>query len=310
MGKITIQGVRDNILTVELTFEQKNTYSLDEWYAEFARIQGITNTQRTPSDIWLLLMEDASKVAESIRKQKYADTLEPLAHVFNLTCSIAWRFTRDDMREAKITIPLSRIIWNKYPAHCPYCGKPKCICPVEMEYLEKLTDEEKEERAIEIAEFLSTERSRTEKIPDTLDGFTDMFNKIFSGSHYVKHIEDIAFHFLEEVGEVSSCLRDLRDMHEKKELHKVDEYRNNFEDEIADIFSWTTSILLKLNYILGAGKKFHEIYHENKNAKDVEQTVNLLLSDFTWRAYQTPDGKKLWCPLCLGKTCSCLPISP
>lgn len=310
MGKRTIKVVRDNILTVELTFEKKNIYSLDDWYAEFARIQGITNNQRTPSDIWLLLMEDASKVAESIRKQKYADTLEPLAHVFNWTCSIAWRFTRDDMREAKITIPLSSIIWNKYPNHCPYCGKPSCICPVNVEYLEKMTDEEKKKRARDMAEFLSTEQARIYQIPPTLDGFTDMFNSIFSGAHYVKHIEDIAFHFLEEVGEVSSCLRDLRDMHEKKELQKVDEYRKNLEDEIADIFSWTTSILLKLNYILGAGKKFDEIYHHNKNPKDVEQTVNLLLSDITWRAFQTPDGKKLWCPTCRGETCGCLPIVP
>ena len=296
-------------MNIIMISSRKSKYSIDEWVNEFAEIYGLVDIQRTPSDIWLLLMEDASKVAKNIRKEQYAESLNALAHVFCWTCAIVWRFMQPDLAESRTKTPLSIMIWNKYPIKSPDCGKEKCICPIRRDELENLPKKKKKELETKIEKELAIDRARHEKIPRTLDEFTDMFNTIYSGAHYPTPIENIAFHFMEEVGEVSSCIRDLREMSHTKQVRKASKLIKNLEREIADIVSWTISLLLKIDYILGAGNKFHQIYHLNKKRIIRKQTANLHLSDIIWNAFQTPDGKSLQCPVCGERPCKCIPIS-
>lgn len=122
-----------------------NTYSIDEWEQEFAEIYGNVDLQRKPSEMWLLLVEDSSKFAEFIRREKYAEALTALAHVFCWTCCFVWRCRSENDLGIRIRKPLSKIIWDKYPARCCLCGQERCICSVRRFELEELPEEKKEE---------------------------------------------------------------------------------------------------------------------------------------------------------------------
>jgi NTP pyrophosphatase (non-canonical NTP hydrolase) len=282
------------------------TNSIDVWFDEFAEIYGLTDIQRTPDNIWLMLMEDASKVAKTIRKEEYADALNPLAHVFVWTCAFTWRFMQND-QAVKIRKPFSEIVWYKYPEKCPYCGKSLCICPVRRDEIETLSKEEKLALEQKIWNELAIDRSRLEKIPKTLDGYVDMFKGVYHGAHYSLTVENIAFHFMEEVGEISSCIRKLREMNQSGTAFKAAEYQEEMEREIADIFSWTSSLLMKMDYILGSGNKFFKIYLSDKyDAKNLKQTANLKMSEIIWKAFKDPKSDRMYCPSCKNRPCKCL----
>lgn len=292
--------------------DKLNTYGIDEWDKEFAEIYGNVDIERKPAEMWLLLVEDSSKFAEFIRRGKYAKALTALAHIFCWTCSFVWRCRRENNLGIRIHNPLSRIIWNKYPARCCLCGQERCICSVRRVELEELSEEKKKKKLEEIEGVLQIARDRTENIPSTLNDFTAMFNNVYAGAHYVLPIEAIAFHFMEEVGEVSTCIRDLREKGKGQSLSKVEVNRlkNNLENEIADVLSWTTSLLSKLDYMLGAGVTYFRRFKASEDAekKELLQTADIQLSNIVWECYQTPDGNTLYCPVCKNRPCTCRPI--
>ena len=125
-----------------------------------------------------------------------------------------------------------------------------------------------------------------------------MFNHIYKGAHYNLPIEAILLHFLEEVGEVSSCIREIREKDGKK---RDGELRADIEEEIADIISWTTSALSKLDYILGAYKQL-DAGHEK-----IVQTANLSLSSIVWQEFRDDTQQHLWCGKCRSRQCNCVP---
>lgn len=290
-----------------------NTYGIDEWEKEFAEIYGNVDIQRKPTEMWLLLVEDSSKFAEFIRREKYAKALTALAHVFCWTCSFIWRCRSENDLGIQIHKPLSRIIWDKYPARCCLCGQERCICSVRRLELEELPEKKKKKKLEEIEEDLKIARDRTENIPSTLDDFTTMFSNIYKGAHYAMPIEAIAFHFMEEVGEVSTCIRRLREKGKGQSLSEVgvNRLKNNLENEIADVISWTMSLLSKLDYMLGAGVTYLRRFKTSEDAekKELLQTASLRLSSIVWESYQTPDGNTLYCPVCKTRPCDCKPIS-
>lgn len=156
-------------------------------------------------------------------------------------------------------------------------------------------------------------RARTENIPPTLDDFTTMFSNIYKGAHYALPIDAIAFHFMEEVGEVSTCIRRLREREKGRPLseEEVNRLKNNLENEIADVISWIMSLLSKLDYMLGAGITYLRKFKTSEGAekKELLQTANLRLSSILWETYQTPDGNTLYCPVCKRRPCNFEPIS-
>jgi len=289
-------------------------YSIDDWEQEFEDIYGNVDQKRSPSDMWLLLMEDASKVAEALRKEAYFDALNALAHTFNWTCAFVSRCRKKDNNLGIIIEnSLSDIIWYKYPNVCSLCGEHRCICPVRRQELEDLTKEEKNKKTMEVEKYiLNIARNRTEDKPTTLDGFTDMLSWIYKGPHYQLTIEAIAFHFMEEIGEVSAAIRELRESSQKLPPKKFENNQSNLthelEKEVADVISWTMSLIHKLDYLLGAGAKYMKGPPPKKGDKKIPQTVNLKLSEVVWTAFQTPDGHTLYCPSCSNRPCKCKPV--
>ena len=78
-------------------------YDIDKWEDEFADIYYETvDKYRTPAEMWLFLVQDASKVAEFIRREKYAEALKALTHVLNWTCSFVRRCRNENDLKFKI----------------------------------------------------------------------------------------------------------------------------------------------------------------------------------------------------------------
>lgn len=283
-----------------LTQKKRDKYNLDDWETEFDEIFGRVDSQRGIAEMWLLMMEDAAQLAEAIRREKYSDSLRKLSRVFGWTCSFVARCRLEDMKGTAFYLdkPLSEIVWQKYPYCCALCGQPRCICAVVRGELEELSPSEKKKRKDSFASAIAVARQRTDLIPKNLDGLVRMFSHIYKGAHYNLPIEAILLHFLEEVGEVSSCIRAIRE----KDGSKYDnELTADLEEEIADIVSWTASALSKLDYILGA-------YGQLKvGDKKTTQTASLTLSDIVWREFMDDSGEYLWCGRCRSRPCKCIP---
>ena len=279
---------------------ERQKYSLDEWDEEFTNIYGSIDSKRKPAEMWLLMVEDASHFAESIRRERYGTALNNLAHVFCWVCSFVSRCREDDDPLLVIEKPMSQIVWDKYPYACCFCGHERCICSVRRAELEELSPEEKTEEAARVYRDLSAARARVERRPASLDGFSDMFGHIYKGAHYNLPIEAIILHFMEEVGEVSTCIRNIRERKPGQQDNL--DLRVELEREIADIISWICSSLSKLDYILGAGKSLALA----SNAS-VVQTADLTLSGIAWDAFKDKSGAHLWCPRCEERPCNCVP---
>ncbi len=275
-------------------------HGIDDWEAEFDEIYGRVDQQRSIAEMWLLMMEDASQLAEAIRREKYGEALQKLAHVFGWTCSFVARCRASDMKDTAFRLEktLSEIVWQKYPHCCALCGHSRCICAVVRGELEELSPAEKKKRKASVANELAIARQRVELRPKTLDDFVKMFNHIYKGAHYNLPIEAILLHFLEEVGEVSSCIREIREQDGKK---NDGELRADLEEEIADIFSWTASALSKLDYILGAYKQLGAGHDK------IAQTASLSLSCIVWQEFQDDTQQHLWCGKCRSRQCKCVP---
>ncbi|MBT9132758.1 MAG: hypothetical protein DDT33_01287 [Firmicutes bacterium] len=290
-----------------MTSGERYKYGIDEWEAEFSRIYKHVDIRRSPPEMWLHLVEDATTVAECLRKDKYEKALRPLAHVFGWACSFVWRCRFESVLGCQIQKPLSRIVWDKYPAHCSLCGQERCICSVRRHELEELSKEEKEKKLEEIEGALSVARHRTENMPKTLDEFTDMFRRIYKGAHYDLSVGAIAFHFMEEIGEVSTCIRLLMGNAPTAPASEVAKLQNELERELADIVSWAMSLVSKLDYILGAGVAYSRRLKPAVGVEDEaqSQTAGIRLSHIVWDAFQTPDGNTLYCPTCKARPCEC-----
>lgn len=274
-------------------------YSLDDWEGEFNEIYGNVDAQRSLAEMWLLMMEDASQVAEAIRRQKYGAALRKLAHVFGWACSFVARCRGDDLKNTPFHIEkkLSEIIWFKYPNCCSLCGQERCICGVVRGELEELTPKAKKKRKDSFADALAVARNENLR-PKSLDDLVGMFSRIYRGAHYSLAIEAIFLHFLEEVGEVSSCIREIRERDGKTRNREL---TKNLEEELADIISWIASALCKLDYILGAYRQLEG------GQENVAQTANLSLSTIVWNQFQDDTGRHLWCPKCRKRPCRCVP---
>ena len=290
--------------------DKVDKYSIDEWEKELAEIYGNVDSQRTPTEIWLLLMEDVSRAAEAIRREKYTEAVTALTHTFCWTCSFVWRCRIENDLHINIQKHLSKILWNKYPGRCSFCGQERCICSVRRWELEELSEEQKEKRLKQIEDSLIVARARTENIPKNLDNFVTMLNTIYKGTHYSLPIQAIAFHFMEEVGETSTCIRVLSERMPVLPKNEANKLKNNLEREIADIICWTISLLTKLDYKLGAGAVYLQRLEsaECTKKKGSPQTVNLQLSRAVWEAFQRPDGHTLYCPKCEQRPCKCKPL--
>jgi len=143
----------------------------------------------------------------------------------------------------------------------------------------------------------------------------DMFENIFHNSYEVFSIQNIAFHLLEEVGEVTQSIKDLYTYDKVREpfSEASREHRlRKFEEELADVFSWIFALMLKIRrvYYRDAQEYFKTLIPKDSPLKlDFDFTERLHLADIIWAKYGTDrDGRSrttLFCTGCYTAPCSC-----
>ncbi|MGH9879031.1 MAG: hypothetical protein ACRD5H_15485, partial [Nitrososphaerales archaeon] len=99
--------------------------TLKDWSKAFYGIYKVNDDQRSLSNFWVQVSNDASKVAESVRKQDLRDAIYNLGNAFCWTCCFAERL-RSDMEKIVITKPLLKDrrssfqgwVLFRYPRRC------------------------------------------------------------------------------------------------------------------------------------------------------------------------------------------------
>jgi NTP pyrophosphatase (non-canonical NTP hydrolase) len=148
-----------------------------------------------------------------------------------------------------------------------------------------------------------------------IQALEDMFEKVFGNAYEVFNIQNIAFHLLEEVGEVTQSIKDLYTYDYKREpfTPELQAYRTKkFEEELADVFSWIFALMLKIRRVY---YRDAQAYFETLIPKNLPITVNfnflekIHLADIIWSKYGSDkDGNALptlYCTGCFDAPCSC-----
>ena len=184
--------------------------SLKEWQALFENIYGERNSRVPFPELWLHLMEEAGQVAEDLRKERFKRLSFDLPDVFAWLCSFSNKYSVD----------LSELVWNKFPAVCPYCEREEhCIC---------IAGSYPEYNSTRLKDF----RLRLDKRPEKFEDWQNMLGKIYGNVNRTVPYFAVGFHLMEEIGEVAKEIR-------------VDD-REKCKEELADVFAWIIAMVLKV----------------------------------------------------------------
>jgi len=175
-----------------------------EWTGIFEKIYSKVDANRTPEQMWIAVMAHTSSIGESIRKVAFERLLNSAAHTFCWLCSFVYKcnvLPDDDI--FSISDPLCGIITLKYPDRCGHCRASPCKCdPVKME-----AKPDKSALYSELLRYRNRNLESYEKY--SIQDFKDMFHEIYGGRGHIQTLENIGFHFLEEIGEAAVYIRKL-----------------------------------------------------------------------------------------------------
>ena len=137
--------------------------------------------------------------------------------------------------------------------------------------------------------------------PNSIDEWQENFRKLYLANLMHTSLVDIAFHLLEEVGEVSDAMVRMYtytgDLDSMPKLNQV-----WLEEEIADVFSWLLTLVNSLQIMPDIAKGFLEYLDVNKLKFSDEK---IMLSKIIWHRYGSDDNQAFWCPICKKLKCKC-----
>lgn len=163
--------------------------------------------------------------------------------------------------------------------------------------------------------YAETTRSIGKKIIG-MSELQSMFEAIFGNAYQVFSVQNIAFHLLEEVGEVSQALKDCYTFDENREPFSEELLRRRkmkLKEEIADVFSWLHALMLKIKHVYyrDAQEYFQSLLSSQQLVTVHFQKLveSISLPDIIWAKYGvTSDGKvrdTLCCAACFCAPCEC-----
>ena len=198
------------------------TRTLQEWCDGFYKIYKSNDSQRSLSNFWVQVSNDASKVSESVRRREYEEAIYHLGNAFCWTCCFAERM-RSDMMKIQAGKDVLKIkgdlfqdwILNRYPFACHHCGENPCHCLLDIETIERRKDGEKEKEKYD--ELMSHRSEKLVQARQAIKGdpgiknlslieFFNKFSEIHGNRLFVSSLEEITFHYLEEIGEVGQAI--------------------------------------------------------------------------------------------------------
>jgi len=308
-----------------LTRAQKDSASIDDYAEDIQKIWPTDKTRPVLLQ-WLIVVAHASALAEEVRKSAWDKVVHEVAEVFVWWLSFILRIRECPQNEsdpdAIFYLPClpSDIVWSKFPNLCPVCfgygldrGRSGelaartdfesivieekemlvvydevgtiCSCLTRKRFVESRTPEFKrftKDQLGKLSEIDSVKNAR----PASLQELEQKLKDIFEPPIYVLTAEEIAFHLLEEIGEVSEALANLMMQPATSEAEFLEDHKQrlrNLREELADVFSWLITMREKAHLILSRATNYTE-YARTKHKDDkvwdiVSPVVKGILND-------------------------------
>ncbi len=310
-----------------ITIKNVGTLDLDDFVENIRSIYAKKDERRSIWDVWLHANHHASAIGEEIRKNQPDGTLfNEIADFSMWLFTIAVKLqppmgktTAIDRREEEPLIRISKgfsdLLWSKYPDICPVCywrrtrgvrGKEKrkefgrkCDC---LQFdVESRKDLQKRQHVKALRAYAKANLATK---PTTVDDWQTMFATIYEAN--LRHIDltDIAFHLLEEMGEVSDAIVRMYTYDKKGPFTSEElEWRQTLlEEEIADVSSWLFALVKKLDLIRVTANEFDK-WQGYKDA--IVKRPPIQLSQIIWKRYGSDDLKAFFCQKCRKNKCDC-----
>lgn len=244
------------------------------------------DNERTPSNTLLYVNSHASKVCEEIRKTKWGRAIKQMGEVFVWWLSLVHLVTSPlpvnpstERRIAHVPMTPSHLVWAKYPGACPVCAgrwlvskgidyenwtesqidalipefathfgaNPQCRC---MAFSKDTEDRSESFKKFSKRACVYIASRRRGEMPTSLHEYSLALRKIFENNVDAFTIDSIAFHLLEEVGEVTEAYVDLFAQDPGDDDEDFRETRRAkvaaFAEELADVFGWCVMLHAKL----------------------------------------------------------------
>jgi hypothetical protein len=183
--------------------EESHT-KIKDWQKVFYELYSQADSNRTPEQMWIAVTAHTSSIGENIRKVAFEKLLNSAAHTFCWLCSFVNKcngLKKDDI--FSISESLCGIVSLKYPNKCGHCGQLPCNCdPEKME-----GEEDKLARYRELLDCRNRDLKSYEEY--SIEDYRKMFFGIYRGRLHIQTLENIGFHFLEEIGEAAVSVRQL-----------------------------------------------------------------------------------------------------
>jgi hypothetical protein len=187
----------------EAKMKEQKSRSIKKWMEVFKELYSEVDSKRTPEQMWIAVMAHTSSIGESIRRVAFESLLDSAAHTFCWLCSFVNKCNtlQDDIFSINET--LCGIVSLKYPGVCGHCRHRPCDCdPVRM-------DKGVDKATAYSALFGIRETALKSFEGYSIDNCKKVFYDIYGGLTHIQTLENIGFHFLEEVGEAAVCVRQL-----------------------------------------------------------------------------------------------------
>jgi NTP pyrophosphatase (non-canonical NTP hydrolase) len=305
---------------------------LDKFVEAVSGIYIKKDEERSIWDVWLHATHHASAIGEEVRKSVPGEKLlieiaDFAMWLFTFVGKIKGNFSTFDsncksegeIEELTIRAQygFSDIIWLKYPGICPVCfwhRIEKKIDPTSAGFnhscdcllyeVEKRDQSKKREHVARLRQYA---REHMANKPKDVDNWQCMFQQIYEANLRHINLVDIAFHLLEEVGEVSdSMVRMYTFTTGENGNFKQDEPKWRqiwLEEEISDVASWLFTLINHLKFIPEIAKAFEKYLYQG--AEPFNFNENYKLSRIIWNRYGNEGLGKFICPSCKKEICEC-----
>jgi NTP pyrophosphatase (non-canonical NTP hydrolase) len=307
--------------------EAWGTAGIDDYVNDVAIVWAPHDKRRSMLDFWLRVVQHASSLGELVRRGKYNEAKEQLGRLAIWMLSfVAKAQTTEKGFDGLFTIdkPLSDLLWSKYPNCCAACYTRRVTLspdpekfdgsPRECNCILVLVETEERHQTRTVEQKQGSKRSRREYADRnssheahycglTLLDLERRFESIFRRNIFALDLEDVAFHFLEEVGEVVEAITQLYTYSKTpsntaaEDLHdRWLDARLELEEELADAFSWLFAISSKFRDLFAT----FDLYTGN-TAYAAEMTIAAHLQ----RRHMNQANGRMICFDCEATVCIC-----
>lgn len=228
---------------------------LDWWTMNLPPIYKAKLAGRTPTDVWSKVAEHGSGVGEAVREASFEQLVSRLAQAmgwvlifFDQARNGTWPGLDRPFKEAGwdgsdfgSINSLGEVVLYHYPKICPHCLGDKCKCVLG-------TKPSKEQRLDALEDWRHRNRADFDRTWYQLE---DRFGDLYKHDDRIKSHADIGFHFLEEIGEVGKALRMVARVNGGAAISGVESpttrtVHGQLVEEIADVISWSTSVIRRV----------------------------------------------------------------